>query len=405
MTIIESAAKLPLSGITVVELGNLVAAPFMGLILGDLGAEVIKVERPGTGDMIRQSGDSGDAIFTALNRNKRSVTIDLQSAAGCEAYHGLVAAADIVVENFRPGVTERLGIGYDDLSDERDDLIYVSIAGFLQGGPYEDRPGMDVVGQAMSGMMRMTGLPGEKPLRAGTSVIDIGTGVYGAFGAMLALWMRERTGVGQKIDIGLFETASHWVHYWTIFAQLFGDHPPLGSSHPAFGLYDVFETEPDEWLFVSVVTERHWPAFCEAIDAPNLLKDDRFTTNEKRQENDEVLYDLIQETLRDRDRSALVDTLLDAGVPAAPVNHPSELLDDPHLTALDLLVETRSDGDEAVQAMLTPLTGTDVDVAHRRDPPKLGENTAAVFGSLGLGDRYTELKASGAFGDEPASRG
>ncbi|PGF17752.1 acyl-CoA transferase [Natrinema sp. CBA1119] len=403
MTTTESARQLPLSGITVVELGNLVAAPFTGLMLGDLGADVIKVERPGTGDMIRQSGDSGDAIFTALNRNKRSATIDLQSDAGREAYHELVAVADIVVENLRPGVTERLGIGYDALSDDRDDLIYVSIAGFLQGGPYEDRPGMDVVGQAMSGMMRMTGQPGGKPLRAGTSVIDIGTGVYGAFGAMLALWMRETTGTGQKIDAGLFETASHWSHYWTIFAQLFGDHPPLGSSHPAFGLYDVFETEPDEWLFVGVITERHWPAFCEAIDAPELLADERFETNEGRQENDDTLYDLIQETLRGRDRSAVVDALLDAGVPSAPVNHPSELLDDPHLTALDLLVETQSDDDETVQAMLTPLAGTDIGVSHRRDPPNLGENTAAIFESVGLSDRYAELEANGAFGDESAN--
>ncbi|WP_323173377.1 CaiB/BaiF CoA-transferase family protein [Natrialba sp. PRR66] len=400
MTDTESAAQLPLSGITVIELGNLIAAPFTGLMLGDLGAEVIKVERPGTGDVIRQAGDTGDAIFTALNRNKHSATIDLQNDAGCEAYRELVAAADIVVENLRPGVTERLGIGYDALSDERDDLIYVSIAGFRQGGPYDDRPGMDVVGQAMSGMMRMTGSSGQKPLRAGTSVVDFGTGVYGAFGAMLALWMRETTGTGQKIDAGLFETASHWTHYWTVFAQLFDDHPPLGSSHPAFGLYDVFETEPNEWLFAGVITKHHWPAFCEAIDAPELLADERFETNEGRQANADVLYDLIQEALRGRDRSAVVDALLDVGVPSAPVNHPSELLDDPHLTALDLLVETQSSGDETVQAMLTPLGGTDIGVSHRCDPPSLGENTATVFESLGLGDRYTVLEADGAFGDE-----
>jgi len=165
----------------------------------------------------------------------------------------------------------------------------------------------------------------------------------------------------------------------------------------------VFETEPDEWLFVGVITERHWPAFCEAIDAPELLADERFETNEGRQENDDALYDLIQKTLRGRDRSAVVDALLDAGVPSAPVNHPSELLDDPHLTALDLLVETQSDDDETVQAMLTPLAGTDIGVSHRRDPPNLGENTAAVFESVGLSDRYAELEANGAFGDESAN--
>lgn len=399
MTNTDPTGQLPLSEITVVELGNLIAAPFTSLMLGDLGAEVIKIERPGTGDMIRQSGDSGEAIFTALNRNKRSVRIDLQSDAGREAYHELVSRADIVVENLRPGVIERLGIGYDDLTEERDDLIYVSIAGFLQGGAYEDRPGMDVVGQAMSGMMRMTGHEGEKPLRAGTSVVDIGTGVYGAFGAMTALWIRETTGECQKVDAGLFETASHWTNYWTIFAQLFGDHPPLGSSHPAFGLYDVFETDPDEWLFVGVSTDRQLPAFCEAIDAPELLADDRFETNERRQQNDEVLYELVQERLRGRDRSAVVESLFDAGVPSAPINQPSDLVDDPHLSDLGLLVDTET-GDRTVQTMLTPLVGSNISTSQRRHPPELGENTAAVFEPMGMADRYAEVKNADAFGGE-----
>ena len=395
----DPTTKLPLSNVTVVELGNLIAGPFTGLMLGDLGADVIKIERPGTGDMIRQSGDSGEAIFTAFNRNKRSVKIDLQSDAGRAAYRELVSEADIVIENLRPGVVDRLGIGYDALTEDRDDLIYVSIAGFLQGGTYEDRPGMDVVGQAMSGMMRMTGHEGEKPLRAGTSVVDIGTGVYGAFGAMTALWMRETTGRGQKVDAGLFETASHWTNYWTIFAQLFGDHPPLGSSHPAFGLYDVFETDPDEWLFVGVITERQWPAFCEAIDAPGLLADDRFETNEKRQQHDELLYELVQDRLRGRDRSAVIESLLAGGVPSAPINQPSDLVEDPHLSELDLLVDTES-GNETVQTMLTPLMGSEMTVSQRHHPPALGEDTAEVFESMGMTDRYEELNDTGAFSED-----
>jgi len=242
---------------------------------------------------------------------------------------------------------------------------------------------MDVVGQAMSGMMRMTGQPGGKPLRAGTSVIDIGTGVYGAFGAMLALWMARNDRDWPKIDAGLFETAS-LVSLLDDLRALLRRPSAAGLLHPAFGLYDVFETEPDERPFVGVITERHWPAFCEAIDAPELLADERFETNEGDRENDDALYDLIQKTLRGRDRSAVVDALLDAGVPSAPVNHPSEpLLDDPHLTALDLLVETQSDDDETVQD--AHAVGGD---RHRRltpsRPPNLGENTAAVFESVGL---------------------
>lgn len=394
----DSEEQLPLSGITIVELGNLIAAPYTGLVLSDLGAEVIKVERPKTGDLIRQAGDSGTAMFTAMNRNKRSISIDLKSDAGCIAYQDLVGEADAIIENMKPGATEQLGIGYETLCEDNEELIYVSITGFLQGGFYEDRPGMDVVAQAMSGLMRMTGSPGDKPLRAGTSIIDFGTGMYATIGLLLALWKREFTGEGQKIDAGLFETASHWSNYWTIFAQLFGDPSPLGSSHPGFGLYDVFETEPDEWLFVGIVSERHWPAFCEAIDAPDLLNDNRFETNELRQKNVEALYDMVQQRFRGKERTEIIESLLDVGVPAAPVNQPSELVDDPHLSAIDLLVETEAD-EETVQAMLTPLQGDEIDVSNRWDPPKLGEDTAAVFDSLGMPERYAELKSAGAFGN------
>jgi crotonobetainyl-CoA:carnitine CoA-transferase CaiB-like acyl-CoA transferase len=398
----DPTTKLPLSNVTVVELGNLIAGPFTGLMLGDLGADVIKIERPGTGDMIRQSGDSGEAIFTAFNRNKRSVKIDLQSDAGRAAYRELVSEADIVIENLRPGVVDRLGIGYDALTEDRDDLIYVSIAGFLQGGTYEDRPGMDVVGQAMSGMMRMTGHEDEKPLRAGTSVVDIGTGVYGAFGAMTALWMRETTGRGQKVDAGLFETASHWTNYWTIFAQLFGDHPPLGSSHPAFGLYDVFETDPDEWLFVGVITERQWPAFCEAIDRPDLEDDDRFATNSDRVDNMNELEAIISETLQERTTDEWMSRIVeDAGVPAGPVFDVEDALYNEQTEARDVMTTLEHPEHGEVPVIEHPLQYENADSGFEAPAPKLGEHNRNVFDEIGYTeDEIEALEEQGAFGDQ-----
>ena len=205
--------SLPLADLTVVELGNLIAVPYTGVILGDLGADVVKVERPGRGDLVRQTGDTGEAIFVAMNRNKRSIALALDTEAGREAYRELAAKADVVIENLRPGVVERLGVGYETLSERNPRLIYLSAAGFLLEGLYGDRPGMDVVGQAMSGMMKMTGNPGEKPVRSGASMADLGTGLYGVLGVLLALRSRSETGTGQRIETGLFEAAVHFMDY------------------------------------------------------------------------------------------------------------------------------------------------------------------------------------------------
>ena len=386
------ASELPLSGLTVVELGTIVAAPFAGVVLADLGADVTKVERPDGGDVMRDAGDSGDAIFFSLNRNKRSLTLDLKQEEGRAAYRRLVADADVVVENLGPGVADRLGVGYEAIREDNPGLVYLSIKGF-QEGPYGDRAGIDMVGEAMSGLMSTTGEPGRRPLRVGTSIADMGAAMYGLMGVFLSLWRRERTGEGGKVTGSLFESATHWMSYWMVYAQLTGeDPPPLGSTHSVFGLYDVFETDGG-WLFVGVATSRHWPAFCRAAGTEHLLSDERFDTTEKRSAHKEELTQLVREELRTHDRAELLAALLDEGVPAAPVNRPSDLVEDPHLRDTGLLTDFAAEyGGERreLQAVLAPLGGTGIDAANRADPPELGEDSRSVLAELGYSEREVD---------------
>ncbi|MFB6157064.1 MAG: CaiB/BaiF CoA transferase family protein [Haloferacaceae archaeon] len=393
-------AAPPLAGTTVVELGHIIAAPFAGVVLADLGADVVKVERPGAGDVVRSLGDSGRAILDAFNRNKRSVALDLKSEGGREAYRDLAAEADVVVENLGPDAADRLGVGYGTLAERNPGLVYCSIKGFFEG-PYGDRPGMDMVAEAMSGLSAMTGDADDRPLRAGTSVADVGAAMYGVIGTVLALRERDRTGRGQRVDASLFGSMAHWTGYWTAYADLTGDdHPPLGSSHPAFALYDVFRTADDEWVFVGVTTERHWPAFCRAVGREEWLADERFETAAKRHEHADELVGMARDVLRERSRSDLVAALLDEDVPAAPVNRPSDLVDDPHLRETGLLAAVEGAGGERVRTTTTPIRGERMTTSQRRRPPALGEHTREVLSELGYDAAAVEaLCESGAVDD------
>ncbi|WP_435176407.1 CaiB/BaiF CoA transferase family protein [Halorussus sp. AFM4] len=399
----DSDRGQPLDDVTVLELGNIVAGPFASVMLADLGAEVAKVERPGSGDVLRSAGEAGPPMFDALNRNKRSIELDLKSDAGREAFLDLAERADVVVENLGPGVADRLGIGYDDLRERNPGLVYLSIKGFLEG-PYGDRTGMDVVAEAMSGLMSMTGEPGRKPVRVGTSIADMGAAMYGAMGVLVALRERERTGEGRKVDGPLFEAAASWMGYWATYADRYGrDHPALGASHPTWALYDVFRVGgEDEWLFVGVTSERHWPALCRAIDREDLLADERFETAEARLDRKAELTEVVAEELRDRDRETVLAALLAEDVPAAPVNDPSDLVDDDHLAAVDLLAEFESaEDDRRLRTVMTPIRGDGMAPVQRRDPPELGEHTEDVLRDAGLDeDAIAALRRRGAFGGE-----
>jgi crotonobetainyl-CoA:carnitine CoA-transferase CaiB-like acyl-CoA transferase len=370
----------PLSDLRVLELGNIVAGPFASSILADLGADVVKIERPSSGDVIRSSGEEGDAIFAALNRNKRSVALDLKSDEGLESLYSLVEKADVFIENLGRGTPERLDIGYGDLAEINPELIYLSIKGF-QEGPYGDHAGMDVVAEAMSGLMSVTGEPGRPPVRVGTSIADMGGALYGVMGVFLALRDRDRTGEGQRVDGTLFESAAHWMSYWITYADLSGHAPePLGASHPSWGLYDVFDTD-DGWLFVGVTTDRHWPAFCDATGLTELETDGRFSTAADRRANQDELVEYVRRDFETRNRTPLLEALNEANVPAAPVNDASDLLDDPGLDAAQLLArfQTSDDDDQETQAVLAPVVGERFRPSQYRRPPAVGEHTAEVL--------------------------
>mgnify|MGYP002760824255 FL=1 len=390
--------NLPLSDLRVVELGNIVAGPFAGSMLADLGADVVKIERPGTGDIIRTQGETGEAMFASLNRNKRSITLDLKNEAGLSALFELVDDADVFVENLGRGAPERLGIGSDDLRERNPELVYLSIKGFADG-PYGDRAGMDVVAEAMSGLMSVTGEPGRQPVRVGTSIADMGAALYGVLGVFVALRERERTGEGQRVDGTLFESAAHWMGYWTTYADLLGDDPDsLGASHPSWGLYDVFPTEGG-WLFVGVTTKRHWPAFCRAVDAEELLADERFDTVDRRRANKAELAETVRDHLADWSRQDALDALYDENVPAAPVNAPSDLIDDEGLEAAEVLARFDVDDDRSSQTAMTPVSGERFGPGQYRDPPGLGDHAAEVLAEAGIDEAaVADPRERGAFG-------
>jgi len=378
---------LPLEGTTVVELGNIVAAPFASQVLADMGADVIKVERPETGDAIRGAGPAGDATFAAFNRNKRSIALDLKSEEGRETYLTLAADADVIVENLGPNTVEKLGVGYNTINELNPRIVYLSIKGF-QPGPYGDRPGMDMVAESMSGLTWMTGKPGDQPLRVGTSIADIGAALYGVIGVVAALRVRDRTGQGDRIDASLFESTTHWMSGWMAYAALVGESPsPMGATHPSFDLYDVFQVQDGDWVFVGVTNERHWQDFCESTGMDFLLNDDRFRTPDSRLEHKQTLIDTVRPELKDWDRDELVETLLSVDVPCAPVNEPADLLDDPHLDATNLLIECDArteDGDQRVGTLLTPIRGKRTQTVHRSSAPALGEHSREVLRDFGF---------------------
>lgn len=379
----------PLADLRVLELGNIVSAPFAGSILADLGADVVKIELPETGDFVRSAGDAGEAIFDALNRNKRSVALDLKQEDDRGALYELVEVADVFIENLSPGTVARLGVDYPTLEQRNPELIYLTINGF-RDGPYSDYPGTDVVAEAMSGLMSVTGEPGGQPLRVGTSIADMGGALYGLLGVMIALRQRECTGEGQRVDGTLYETAAHWMGYWLTYADRFDRDPdPLGASHPNWGLYDVFEMDGG-WLFIGVTSDRHWETFCEVADLEHLQTDERFETASDRLRNKADLLDVVQERLHDQNRETLFARLASDGVPAAPVRHPSDLRDDPALEAAELLAtfETaEGDDEQPLQSVLVPVSGDRFAPRQYRRPPTIGEHMAEVFNDWTDGSR------------------
>lgn len=388
---------LPLSDVTVVELGHIIAGPFCSLVLADLGAEVVKVEHPERGDAVRDSSPVGNSSFNYVNRNKLGLTIDLKSDEGTAVFENLVAEADVVVENFAAATADRLGVGYDDLREVTDDLVYCSIKGF-NAGPYESYPALDPVAEALSGVMSVTGHPGHPPVRCGTSLADMTASLYAAITVVSAVRQRDATGDGQHITVPLFESTVALMGYWLAYTQAYDDVPePLGAGHPNWAPYDTFRTADGKWVFVGPSSERQWHAFCEALDL-SLDDQERFATLPDRRDHRDALNREVAAVCAAHDATTLVARLRGAGVPVAPVHDTADVVDDEHLRETEALGEvaaTEGDGDR-IRVPRFPARSSGFDRVENSDPPRLGEDTDAILGALGYDESEIDaLRASG----------
>jgi len=388
--------SLPYEGLRVVEFTHMVMGPTCGLVLADLGAEVIKVEPP-SGDNTRRLLGSGAGFYPLFNRNKKSLVLDLQTPEGREAVLRLIDTADVVSENFKSGTMEKLGLDYEHLRHRNPRLIYVSHKGFLPG-PYDHRTALDEVVQMMGGLAYMTGRPGD-PLRAGSSVNDIMGGLFGAIGVMAALAERERTGQGQQVQSALFENnvflvAQHMMQY----AVTGKPAAPMPARISAWGIYDVFQVQGGEQIFLAVVSDTQWAIFCRAFDLPDLQTDARLATNNGRVTEREWLIPLLRERLQPYTRAELAAVFEREGLPFAPITAPHELVDDPHLLATGGLAPIHlPDGERAGQqanTALLPLTLKGERLGVRHDPPRLGQDSIDLLTQLGY-DPATAARLSG----------
>jgi crotonobetainyl-CoA:carnitine CoA-transferase CaiB-like acyl-CoA transferase len=373
---------LPLAGVRVVEFAHMVMGPTCGLVLADLGAEVIKVE-PVEGDNTRRLTGSGAGFFPAFNRNKKSIAIDVKDPSGRAAVLKLIATVDIVTENFRPGAMEKLGLDHDTLKQVRPDLIYVSHKGFLSG-PYEQRTALDEVVQMMAGLAYMTGPPG-RPLRAGASVNDIMGGLFGAIGALAALNERHRTGAGRRIDSGLFENCVLLMAQHMLQSAVTGQRvSPMPARVPAWGIYDVFTAADGVQLFLGVVTDTQWRSFCSALGRVDLSSDVRLASNPMRVAARSWLMPLVAEELQRHTSEELVRLATSAGLPWAPITRPEDLLQDPHLVGSGGLAHTALADGNSTLAPLLPLAWDGGRLPKRLDPPNIGQHTLEILASAGL---------------------
>ena len=397
-----AAGTLPLSGIRVLEFCHTIMGPTAGLILADLGADVIKIE-PAEGDSTRRLPGFAAGFFPAFNRNKRSFAVDLKSDQGRALLHQLAASADVVLENYAPGTMDRLGCGYDDLARINPRLVYCALKGFLSG-PYEHRPALDEVVQFMSGLAYMTGPPGQ-PLRAGSSVVDIMGGMFAVIAIQAALRERERTGRGQLVKSALFEATSFMMMQHMAAQALTGRAPPpMPAREGAWAVYEPFVTSDGEQIFVGITSDRHWRRFCEYFDRPDLLANPAYKTNEDRVRERPVLLPIVAEIVAQHKLVELTEIFDRIAIPFSPVAKPGDLFDDPQLNAFGRMLEVDLPNGKRAKIPRMPMEIGEHDLSLRRQPPKIGEHSAEILTELGLKPSEIEiLKKDKVIAVKPAS--
>jgi formyl-CoA transferase len=398
---VENPVPLPLEDVRVLDLSRVLAGPYCTMMLGDLGADVIKVERPGTGDDTRQWGPpfaAGEsAYYLCCNRNKRGLTLNLKSEEGRAIAARLAEESDVLVENFLPGTLAGWGLSYTDLARRNPRLIYCSISGFGQTGPRRDEPGYDIMIQAMAGVMSITGESDGPPMKLGVAISDITAGIFASSAILAALYARERTGTGQQIDMALFDATIAWLANVGSNYLVSGDVPRRqGTAHPNIVPYQAFEAS-DESLIVAVGNDTQFARFCTTIGLAELASDPRFATNSLRVQNRGVLIPLLSAAIARHPASAWLQKLERAGVPCGPVNTIDRVFSDPQTAAREMLIEVRHPTIGPLKLAGSPLKLGGLDQVPRRPPPLLGEHTNEVLAEILKmnDDEIRELREAG----------